>query len=100
MRVKNQVTIRFLNPPGLQHIHGVYGKNVGNEFPRHIHNGFCIGIVQEGARVVCQRGSSSVIPENSLFVINPGVSHACKSHDKKHSYFIAWRLSPQHNVMR
>jgi AraC-like DNA-binding protein len=88
MRRRDQGTVCFLNPPDLQHIHVVYGKNMGNEFPRHVHNGFCVGIVQKGARIVCQGGSSTIIPENALFVINPGVAHTCKSQDKEHSYFI------------
>jgi AraC-like DNA-binding protein len=88
VRRGNRGAIYFHNPPDLQHIHGVHGKNVGNEFRRHVHNGFCIGIIQEGARIICQEGSSTIIPENGLFVINPGVAHTCKSQDREHSYFV------------
>ncbi|MCX5811812.1 MAG: AraC family transcriptional regulator [Proteobacteria bacterium] len=88
MRRRNQQIIRFFNPRGLQYVQAVHGVNVANEFRRHVHNRFCIGIIQKGARVICQRGTSIVVPENSLFVINPGISHACKSQYEEHSYFV------------
>jgi len=88
MRRRNQQIINFFNPPGLQYVQAVHGVNVANEFRRHIHDRFCIGIVRKGARVIYQRGTSTIIPENALFVINPGTSHACKSRHEEHSYSI------------
>ena len=87
-RKSNQEIIRFFNPPDLQYVEAVHGFNVANEFRRHVHDGFCIGVVQKGARVICQDGTLTVIPENALFVINPGTSHSCKSQHEGHSYSI------------
>ena len=61
--------------------------NVANEFPRHAHGGFCIGLVERGARALCDGRSSVIVRENGLFVINPGRSHACGPCDGRHSYF-------------
>jgi AraC-like DNA-binding protein len=88
MRRRNQQNIHFFNPPELQYIQAVHGINVTNEFHRHVHDRFCIGIVQKGARVIYQGGTSTIISENALFVINPGTSHACKSQYEEHSYLI------------
>ncbi|MBI5592163.1 MAG: helix-turn-helix transcriptional regulator [Deltaproteobacteria bacterium] len=59
---------------------------MANEFRRHVHGGFCFGIVQKGVRVINRGGTSTEIPEEGLFVINPGESHACKSLCGDHSY--------------
>ncbi len=87
MKRINQETLHFFNLPGLQGFQAVHGINVANEFPRHVHNRFCIGIVLKGARVIYCGGISTKIPEDSLFVINPGESHTCKSGHEGHSYF-------------
>jgi AraC-like DNA-binding protein len=87
MKRVNQETLHFFNLPGLQGLQAVHGINVANEFRRHVHNRFCIGIVLKGTRVICCGNMSITIPEDSLFVINPGESHACKSRHGGHSYF-------------
>jgi AraC-like DNA-binding protein len=87
MRRKNQETVHFFNPSDLQCIQAVHGIDVANEFRRHVHNGFCVGIVQKGVRVIYCGGTSTIIPEDGLFVINPGESHACRPLCEDHSYF-------------
>jgi hypothetical protein len=87
MKRVNQETLHFFNLPGLQGLQAVHGINVANEFRRLVHNRFCIGIVLKGTRVICCGNMSMTIPEDSLFVINPGESHACKSRHGRHSYF-------------
>jgi AraC-like DNA-binding protein len=76
--------------PGLDYVQVVKGEDVSNDFPRHVHSTLSIGTVDRGARVIMQRGESALIPAHSLFVINPGASHSCKSGDGRgHSYRIA-----------
>lgn len=87
MKTRSRQTVRFFNPPGLP-VQAVRGVNVANDFRRHVHDKFCIGIVEEGARVICQGATSTIIPENAIFVINPGAVHACKPQEEEHSYFI------------
>ncbi|RQW81341.1 MAG: hypothetical protein EHM79_19670, partial [Geobacter sp.] len=88
MRTRIKQGIQIFNPPGLHYVEAVHGINVANEFNRHVHKRFLIGIVDKGARVIRQGGIHTTIPENTLFVINPGVSHVCKSLCEKHSYFV------------
>jgi AraC-like DNA-binding protein len=81
--------IRFLSPTDMPHVQAVYAENVTNEFPRHVHDGFCIGVVEHGVRIVSQTGMSSAVPKDSMFVINPGAAHGCRSQNKDgHSYLV------------
>jgi AraC-like DNA-binding protein/mannose-6-phosphate isomerase-like protein (cupin superfamily) len=87
MGTKKQDTIRFLSLPDLSYVQCAYGTNVTNEFSRHVHNRFSIGIILKGERVITRNSTESIIPENGVFVINPGESHTCNSRYEKHSYF-------------
>ena len=83
MKKRNNQVIRFLTPPDMQGVQAVYGANVTNEFPRHMHTRLCIGVVQQGSRIISQAGTSVVVPENAMFAINPSTGHACKSKGKE-----------------
>jgi AraC-like DNA-binding protein len=88
MERKNRGVVRFFNLPDLPDVQAVCGINVTNAFARHVHNGFCIGLVQRGERIIDREGASAIVPENGLFVINPGTSHTCRSRHEEHSYSI------------
>jgi AraC-like DNA-binding protein len=89
MKTRNSENILFFSPSDMHYMQVVYGINVTNEFPRHVHHKFCVGIVEQGDRAILQAGRSIVVPENALFIINPGVAHACKSKTKGgHSYLV------------
>jgi AraC-like DNA-binding protein len=89
MKKRDPASIRFFNLPGIKNVRVVYGTKVTNDFPRHVHQALCLGIVDRGARIISYGGSSTVIPTNGLFVLNPGISHSCKPGDAQgHSYRI------------
>jgi|WetSurMetagenome_2_1015567.scaffolds.fasta_scaffold00687_17 AraC-like DNA-binding protein len=88
MSSSNRQAVRFFDLSGLPHVQAVSGTNVTSEFRRHAHEGFCIGVVKKGSRIMYKGGASTVIHENEMFVINPEAVHACKSRDKGHSYMI------------
>jgi len=69
--------VRFTTWAGLPGVHLVQGFQVKNRFPRHVHAALCIGIVERGSRFICQGKKTTVIPEQTLFVINPGEPHTC-----------------------
>jgi AraC-like DNA-binding protein len=87
MRTNTQDTIRFFSFPDMPYVQCVYGINVTREFSRHIHNSYALGIILKGERMIDTYNESVVISKNSIFVINPGESHTCKSCLEKHSYF-------------
>ena len=82
-------SIRFFSFPDMKYVKLVCGANVTNKFSRHVHSTFSIGIVDRGTRIISQGGKSTFIPENSLFIINPGAPHSCRSPNRDgHSYRI------------
>jgi AraC-like DNA-binding protein len=91
---RGKAIVRFFKPQGLPYVQAVHGENVSGEYRRHAHSGFCVGLILKESRVLHSHGTSTVIPENQLFVINPGQAHACKSKDDNHSY-IAICMEPK-----
>jgi AraC-like DNA-binding protein len=78
MKIKNRESIWFTSPADMPYLQAVRGANVTNEFTRHAHHRFCMGIVQRGARIILQRGVSALVPENAVFAVNAGMPHTCK----------------------
>jgi AraC-like DNA-binding protein len=81
--------VRFTTLADLPGVRLVQGWQVKNRFPRHVHAAFCVGLVDRGSRLIGQGKKSTLIPENGLFVINPGEPHTCASGGQAgHSYRI------------
>lgn len=57
-------------------------------YPRHMHATFTIGVVDMGVVVNQSRGETSYIPENSVYVFNPGDVHSGYA---PHDVFISHR---------
>ena len=82
-------SVRFTTLADLPGVRLVQGWQVKNIFPRHVHAALCVGLVDQGSRIICHGKKSTVIPENGLFVINPGEPHTCASGSQEgHSYRI------------
>ncbi|MCP4023389.1 MAG: AraC family transcriptional regulator [Desulfobacteraceae bacterium] len=87
MKQKYKEAIYFIDLPNIMEASVVIGQNVKNDFPRHVHNAFCIGTIDKGARLIEENGATQTINRNEVFVINSGVPHRCKSlNDQGHSY--------------
>jgi len=96
MQKRDGEIVRFFNPPDMKYVQAVSGVGVTNDFSRHIHRTFCIGVVQRGSRVISHSGRATVIPKNGLFVINPDTAHTCKSLDKKGQSYLALCIDTEH----
>ena len=48
---------------------------VTHSFSRHVHEGFAIGVIEEGAECFYYRGAEHVAPAGSIVVIEPGEIH-------------------------
>lgn len=89
MKRRDVGSVRFFCPSDMGSLQLVYGTRVANNFPRHVHNSLCIGVVDQGTRIIRKDGKSTGIPEHGFFVLNPGTPHGCHSLDKEgHSYRI------------
>ena len=64
--------------PFLSGIEAVSGKNIVNDFRRHIHKKVIIGIVISGVRMITCGNESLRISENEMFILNSGQPHACR----------------------
>lgn len=48
---------------------------VTHSFPRHVHEGFAIGVIEEGVERFYHRGAERVAPAGSIVVVEPGEIH-------------------------
>jgi len=88
MERRNRQAVRFFELPVLPYVRAVRGINVTHNFHRHVHEGYCIGIITKGSRTINRGGVATIIPQKASFIINPGEVHACKSCEGGHSYMI------------
>lgn len=54
----------------------VIGQEVSHEFPFHIHQSLCIGLITKGSRQILFPENEICVQENELFVVNPLQPHA------------------------
>lgn len=76
---------RFVHLPDLEITTATHSRR---DFPRHIHDSFCIGLVQHGARIITTQNTETRIGPGELFVLNPRQPHSCKADDAGTSYHV------------
>jgi AraC-like DNA-binding protein len=88
--MKNQnESIKLFNIPFISGVEAISGQNVINEFRRHIHKTYIVGIVGQGKRIITHPDGTTQVSENEIFIINPGQVHSCSSENQSgHSYKI------------
>jgi len=65
----------------------VTGTGIINDFPRHLHDDLCAGIVTSGERSMDIAGSFCSFSAGDLYIINPGEPHSINSAcHNPHSY--------------
>lgn len=86
---KQRESIKLFNLPFISGIEAISGKHIINDFRRHIHKTYIIGIIEKGNRIITHIDGSTIISENEIFVLNPGQVHSCSSDcQSEHSYKI------------
>lgn len=86
-RQKESESIKTFNLPFFSGVEAIAGRHIRNEFRRHIHDSYIIGIVEQGCRIIDGQDGSIQVLENEIFVFNPGQVHACRSESPAgHSY--------------
>ncbi len=48
-------------------------------FSRHVHEGFCIGVIEEGAQRFFRTGAHHVAPKGDIILVNPDEIHTGSS---------------------
>lgn len=72
----------------------ISGQHIINDFRRHVHKTYIIGMVTQGGRVIDHPHGTAHISQNEIFIINPGLVHSCRSECREHSYHIL-SITPQ-----
>lgn len=49
------------------------------EFSRHVHEGFCIGVIEEGAQRFYRTGGNHVAPQGDIILVNADEVHTGSS---------------------
>jgi len=71
---------RFSDLAGLECIRATYITHV---FPRHIHEGFAIGLIEAGVQATDYRGAKHYATAGDICLINPGEPHTGYAPDEK-----------------
>lgn len=82
-------SIKSFDLPFVTGVEAISGRKINNEFRRHIHQTYIIGIVEQGKRIITHLEGTSLVSENEIFILNPGQVHTCRSESRSgHSYKI------------
>jgi AraC-like DNA-binding protein len=80
MKIKsNSAKLIFWRAPHLENIDFLHGLNITHDYPRHLHEEYCIELVLRGTETTIYRGASHKAVPGSLLLINPEEVHASKS---------------------
>ena len=85
---KQNESLKSFNLPFISGVELISGINIINEFRRHIHKTYIVGLVTQGKRIIYHPGGTNQISKNEIFIINPGQVHSCSSENSGHSYKI------------
>lgn len=88
MKIKCE-SIKSFHIPFINGVEAILGRYINNEFRRHIHNTYIIGIVEQGKRTITLSDGGAQVSVNEIFILNPGQVHSCSSEGQSgHSYKI------------
>src|SRR5579862_5115992 len=66
---------KFWRAPELGNLELLHATYITHSFTRHTHEGFAIGVIEQGAEEFYYRHAIHVAPAGSMVVINPGEVH-------------------------
>ncbi|MBI1880159.1 MAG: AraC family ligand binding domain-containing protein, partial [Chloroflexi bacterium] len=67
--------VKFWHAHELGQLELLHATYITHTFTRHIHNGFAIGVIEQGAEGFYYRGADHVAAAGNIVVINPGEVH-------------------------
>jgi len=66
---------RYWRPKGLEGIDLFWSQASRHQFPRHSHEGYALGVVEQGAHVLAARGRAWVARRGDVITVNPEDTH-------------------------
>jgi AraC-like DNA-binding protein len=80
MKVKdNSWQVKLWRVPHLDNLQLMHASNITHDYPRHIHEEYCIGIMLRGAETHTCRGASYKAFPGSLMLLNADEAHSNRS---------------------
>ena len=67
--------VKLWQPPGMANIELLHAAYVEQTFPRHAHEGFAVGVIEQGALGFYYRGENVVADPGTINLANPGEVH-------------------------
>lgn len=77
----NREVVKFWQAPDLGKLDLLHARYITHSFTRHTHDGYAIGIIEQGAETFFYRGGLHIAPAGSAVIINPGEVHTGQAHD-------------------
>lgn len=71
--------IKFIKHELIEDFEIVIGTSVNNEFPVHMHQKYCIGIVENGNALIKHKNLETTLGNGYIYFINPKEPHQIKS---------------------
>lgn len=77
--VESSWRLKFWRVPHLRHVELMHASNLTHDYPRHVHEEFCLVIVLRGAETHVCRGKSYEASAGDLMLLNADEAHASRS---------------------
>lgn len=87
--------VNFWLMPSLKNLELLHATYVEQTFSRHIHNGFAIGVIEQGALRFSYRGEMLTAPTGSINLVIPGEAHDGFAASKAGWTYRMFYLKPQ-----
>lgn len=78
---RDKGNISFIKIDGIEDFEIVYGADVKNSFPMHIHEKYCIGVLEKGKAILETGNDAYCLESGIIYLINPGEPHLIKPGD-------------------
>jgi AraC-like DNA-binding protein len=79
MKTQNRWQLKYWRVPHLDNLELLHAANITYEYPPHIHEEYCIGLMLAGTEVTTCRGASHTAIPGSVMLINADEVHSSRS---------------------
>ena len=81
MNTRNNGHIKFITLKSIEDFQIVVGKSVVIIFPMHVHQKFCIGLIEKGNALLIHKNNTIRLSNGCIYLINPDEAHQIKPAD-------------------
>ncbi|GCE31882.1 AraC family transcriptional regulator [Dictyobacter alpinus] len=74
---------KFWRDPAVHGLELLHARYVTHTFAPHMHEGYALGVIEQGAEQFWYRHANHIVPQGSIFVVNPGEIHTGSAVEKE-----------------